>query len=129
MCEAADQGKPARGSQAASFAAAFSGIAAAFAGEPHMKVHAAFAVAALVACAVLRVAAWGWCVVIVCIALVIAAELLNTALEALCDKVSPELDPHIKLAKDCAAGAVLVCALASVAAGLVVYVSALAALL
>lgn len=112
-------------SQAQSFAVAFAGIGRALKSELHMKVHLVFAVAALAACWLLRVEAWGWCVVIVCIGMVISAEVLNTAIEALCDKVSPEYDPLIKVAKDAAAGAVLVLAITSVIAGLVVYVPAL----
>ena len=112
-------------SQLESFAVAFKGIGRAFKTEVHMRVHLVFAIAALLACWLLHVEAWGWCVVIVCIGMVIAAEVLNTAFEALCDKVSPEFHPLIKVAKDAAAGAVLVLAIASVIAGLIVYVPAL----
>lgn len=45
-----------------------------------------------------------------CCGLVIGLELVNTGVEALCDKVSPEQDPLIKTAKDAAAGAVLAAA-------------------
>ena len=69
--------------------------------------------------------AWGWCVVIVCIGMVIAAEVLNTSIEALCDKVCPEYHHLIEVAKDAAAGAVLVLAITSVIAGLIVYGTAL----
>lgn len=112
-------------SQAKSFAVAFAGIGRAFASELHMKVHLVFAVAALIACWALQVEAWGWCVVVICIGMVISAEVLNTAIEALCDKVSPGYDHLIKVAKDAAAGAVLVLAITSVIVGLIVYVPAL----
>lgn len=111
--------------QARSFAVAFSGIGRAFMSEVHMKVHLVFAIAALVACWALRVEPWGWCVVIVCIGMVIAAEVLNTSIEALCDKVCPEYHHLIEVAKDAAAGAVLVLAITSVIAGLIVYGTAL----
>lgn len=111
-------------SQAKSFAVAFQGVGRAFASELHMKVHLFFAIAALVACWFLQVELWGWCVVVICIGLVVSAEVLNTALEALCDKVSPEYDEHIKVAKDAAAGAVLVLAITSVVAGLIVFIPA-----
>lgn len=122
-------GRRARQSQPESFKAAFAGIGRAFCDEPHMKVHAVVAVLALAACAVLRVEAWGWCAVLLCIGAVLAAELVNTALEALCDKVHPEHDPLIGAAKDAAAGAVLVLAIISVAVGLAVYIPALLRLL
>ena len=110
--------------QLASFAVAFQGIGRAIASEAHMRVHLVFAAAALVCCWLLQVDATGWCLVVLCIGAVIAAELANTALEALCDKVSPELDPLVKTCKDTAAGAVLVLAIASVAVGLAVFVPA-----
>lgn len=112
-------------SQAKSFAVAFAGIGRAFMSELHMKVHLVFAILALIACWILQVEPWGWCVVIICIGMVVSAEVLNTAVEALCDKVSPEYDHLIKVAKDAAAGAVLVLAITSVVAGLIVYIIAL----
>jgi diacylglycerol kinase (ATP) len=42
------------------------------------------------------------------------AELMNSALEVLCDRITTEPDEHIRQAKDAAAGAVLVCAIISV---------------
>lgn len=62
-----------------------------------------------------------WAVLLLTFAAVIAAELFNTAAERLCDKVSPEKDEHIKHCKDCAAGAVLVCAIFAVAIGIVLF--------
>lgn len=41
------------------------------------------------------------------VALVIIVEVLNTAIEAVCDAVSPDFDAHIKIAKDCGSLAVL----------------------
>ena len=113
-----------RQGQLHSFAVAFAGIGRAIGSELHMKVHVCMAVLALAACALLRVTAVGWCLVILCIGAVLAAELFNTALEALCDKVSADYDPLIKTAKDAAAGAVLVLAIVSVAVGLIVFVPA-----
>jgi undecaprenol kinase len=50
----------------------------------------------------------------------LCAELLNTAIEAVIDLVSPEWHPLAKVAKDTAAGAVLVSAVFAVAVGLVI---------
>ncbi len=63
----------------------------------------------------------GWTAVSLCFGLVLAAELFNTALEHLCDVVSPQRDPKIGAAKDAAAGAVLVLAAASVCVAAVVF--------
>lgn len=116
---------PRRQSQVHSFAVAFAGIGRAVRSEPHMRAHLCLAAAALAACGVLRVDAIGWALVVLCIGAVLSLELVNTALEALCDKVSPEYDELVKVAKDAAAGAVLVVAVMSVAVGLVVFVPAL----
>ena len=53
--------------------------------------------------------------------MVIAAELLNTALENVVDICSPELNPRAKRVKDTAAGAVLIVSLAAAAAGLIIF--------
>ncbi len=49
------------------------------------------------------------------------AEAFNTAIEKLCDKVSPQTDSLIKIAKDVAAGAVLLFVFAAVTVGLIVF--------
>ena len=56
-----------------------------------------------------------------CIGLVIAAELVNSAIERVVDLASPEQHPLAGQAKDLAAGAVLVCAMAAVIVGILVF--------
>ena len=63
-----------------------------------------------------------WIAVILCIGAVLAAEGVNSAIEALCDKVSPEYDEAIKHTKDLAAGAVLILAVMSIIVGLLIFV-------
>ncbi|MEZ5305187.1 MAG: diacylglycerol kinase [Verrucomicrobiales bacterium] len=62
-----------------------------------------------------------WIAIFLCCALVLGAELINTALEAICDALHPEIHPKIRLAKDAAAAAVLVCAAASAAAAAIIF--------
>ena len=69
----------------------------------------------------LHLADWEWCVVLLAVGLVWTAELLNTALEVLADRVSKEREEPIRLVKDAAAAAVLVAALAALGVGLVVF--------
>jgi diacylglycerol kinase (ATP) len=63
---------------------------------------------------VLSVLAWRqpsplwWAAMIITIMVVLAAELLNTAIEHLADHLHPNQHPNIKVVKDCAAAAVLV---------------------
>lgn len=63
-----------------------------------------------------------WTAIVICIGLVIAAELFNSAIERLVDLVSPQRHPVAGQVKDIAAGAVLVCALAAIVVGLIVFI-------
>jgi diacylglycerol kinase len=74
----------------------------------------------------LRLSFLGWAIVVLGIALVLAAELANTAIEALVDLVSPDDHPLAKLAKDMAAGAVLLASAGALTAGLLVLAATLA---
>lgn len=76
--------------------------------ERSLRTHCLFALAALAALLVLRPPAIWWAVVAVVIALVVALELLNSAMEGLIDLLHPGLHPEIKVIKDMVAGAVLV---------------------
>jgi diacylglycerol kinase len=60
-----------------------------------------------------------WALLVGVTALVLAAEAINTALEWLVDLVAPEIRPLAGKIKDAGAGAVLICALAAVAAGVI----------
>ena len=62
-----------------------------------------------------------WAAVLVVIGMALGAEVFNTAIEALCDKVCRERCEEIRFVKDAAAGAVLLCALASAAVGLLLF--------
>ena len=63
----------------------------------------------------LRPAAIWWAILMLTIGAVLAAELINTALEAVLDQIHPEQHPIVGKAKDCAAGAVLVLSLSALA--------------
>ena len=71
----------------------------------------------LVALAVLRPEPVWWALAIGSSALVIAAEMFNTAIEALADHLHPEIHPGIRVVKDCAAGAVLVTSIGALGVG------------
>ena len=71
----------------------------------------------LIALAVLRPEPVWWALVLGSSALVLAAEMFNTAIEALADHLHPEIHPSIRIVKDCAAGAVLVTSLGAVGVG------------
>jgi diacylglycerol kinase (ATP) len=93
-----------------------------FACEPHARFHFAMAVAVAAVAAWLCVSRAEAALLALAVGLVLAAEALNSALEALADRVAPDHHPLIERAKDVAAGGVLLAALAAAAAGLLVLV-------
>jgi undecaprenol kinase len=104
-----------------SFRFAAQGIAAAFKSELNMKVHCGLAVIVLIAAAIFRLPPGSWMLLLLAITLVLAAELLNTAIEATIDLISPDVHPLAKKAKDTAAGAVLLTAVFAVITGIYVF--------
>jgi diacylglycerol kinase len=78
---------------------------------------------------ILRLGLTVMAVVVLTIALVLVVESFNTALETLCDLVSPEVHPLIKRAKDVSAAAVLLAALAAVAIAALLFLPRLASML
>src|SRR5690606_524772 len=86
---------------------AVAGIVTAFRNEQNFRIHVVAAVAVLTLAFLLDISTDEWLWVSLAIVLVMGAEMMNTAVELLADRVSSEQDPLIGHAKDCAAGAVL----------------------
>ncbi|WP_055107426.1 diacylglycerol kinase family protein [Paenibacillus ihumii] len=99
------------------FRYAAEGIVSALKSERNMKIHLLAAIIVLLAAAYFRLPVRDVALLLIVIGLVIAAELVNTALEAVVDLVSPEWHPLAKAAKDAAAGAVLVTAIIAACVG------------
>lgn len=76
--------------------------------EKSVRFEAVVLVLVLVTLAVLRPEPIWWAAVALASAGVLAAELLNTAIETLADHLCPEIHPRIRVVKDCAAAAVFV---------------------
>lgn len=89
------------------------GWRAAWHSESSFRAQVALAIGALLILAILKPEPLWWALFSLSIGAVLAAELLNTALEKILDHLHPETHPMIAVAKDCAAGAVLVLAIAS----------------
>jgi diacylglycerol kinase len=106
--------------RAASFGHAFRGLAA-LAREPNARIHAGVALAVAALALWLRVPRGEAALVALAVGLVLAAEALNTALEALADRVAPDHHRLVGTAKDVAAAGVLLAALAAALAGLLVF--------
>lgn len=104
------------------FTAAFNGIGYFFKTERNGKIQAAAAVSAILAAFWLHISAVEWILILFCIAAVIALEMVNTAIEHLCNHVHEAYHPSIKIIKDVAAGAVLFASIISVITGLVIFI-------
>lgn len=91
------------------------GIRVAWRQEASFRFQSLMALAVVALLIVLRPAAVWWALLLLNCGLVLAAELINTALEQALDHLHPEIHPAIKVSKDCAAGAVLIFSLSSVA--------------
>lgn len=107
--------------RADSFRFAFQGLNDLMRTQPNARIHLLAAIAAVGAGFFLRISTLEWVAVVLCIALVFAAEAVNTALEYLTDLVSPEYHPLAGKAKDAAAAAVLILAIGAAAAGSVIF--------
>ena len=70
----------------------------------------------------LKISGMEWTILLLCITAVFSLEMLNSAIERVCDLVQPGFHPLVKVIKDVAAGAVLVAAIASVIVGAIVFV-------
>lgn len=97
----------------ASFGYAAQGMATALANERNMRIHLTAVVVVSTIGAFLSLAPMEWVILTLTMALVIAAELLNTAIEAAVDLVCPRPHPLAAVAKNAAAAAVLVTAVAA----------------
>ncbi|RYY47255.1 MAG: diacylglycerol kinase [Sphingomonadales bacterium] len=85
--------------------------------ENSFRTQSAFAAVAMLALIVLRPAPIWWAIVAVTCALVLALELLNSAMETVIDLLHPDIHPSIKIAKDMLAGAVLAISIAALVVG------------
>lgn len=96
---------------------ALAGIRLVWRREKTFRTHLLFALAALGVAALLRVGPLWWALVILCSAVVVALEAMNSALEYLADRLHPEIHEEIRCAKDAAAGAVLLASLGTALVG------------
>lgn len=109
-------------SLACAFSCAAAGVIHAVRTQRNMKIHLVVAVLAIVLGFLLGIDAPSWTAIVLVITAVFATECLNTAIEALVDLVSPDYHELARYAKDCAAGAVLICALSAVVVAFIVFV-------
>mgnify|MGYP000075557487 FL=1 len=86
-----------------------------------MKIHCAAAILVVIAGVILKISSLEWCICLTLFGLIMALELVNTAVEAVVDLVTEERKPLAKIAKDTAAGAVLIAAIMAAIAGIIIF--------
>ena len=104
-----------------SFNFAFTGLIDLIKSEPNARIHALATMFAVTAGFVLKISKAEWCVIVIVIALVWAAEGFNTVIEKLVDHLFPGYHETARMTKDISAGAVLVCAVAAFICGLIIF--------
>lgn len=104
-----------------SFKHAWDGIWYAVTTQPNFQVHLIAAFAVVFSARHFEVTKMEWIVLLLAIALVLIAEMLNTAIESVTDILILEFNKHAKIAKDVAAGMVLLAVVLSIIVGLVIF--------
>src|SRR4051794_35988995 len=105
----------------ASFKYAFTGLCYCFRTQRNFRIHIAIAIVGAILGVLLALSWVEWAVFTAMVVLVLAAEMLNTMIESLVDLVTTDYHPLAKIAKDAAAGVVLLTAIGSVVVGLFIF--------
>ena len=100
---------------------AWNGVVYALRITPNMRIQAVILCVVVVAGCIVQLSATEWSLLALCAALVLAAELINTAIEHVVDVISPDYHPVAGRIKDMAAGAVLICAATAAAVGALIF--------
>lgn len=104
-----------------SFLWALKGIKDLFSHHPNAQVHLLATLVVIPLSIFLQISTIEWCLIVFCIVLVIAMEAMNSSLEYLADKVSPEHNDLIGKSKDIAAAAVLITAIGAAIIGCLIF--------
>lgn len=105
-----------------SFKYAFEGIFTGIKEEQNMKLHITIMILVIIFGIILKINTIEWIICIALFGLVISMEMINTAIENTVDLITKEKNEQAKIAKDIAAGAVLVSTIASSIIGLIIFV-------
>lgn len=111
--------------QLKSFRWAFQGLSEFFRIELKARIHLVAAFVAVLTGAILSIEMTSWLFLLLSIALVFMAEIVNTALETVADTLPDNLDSKRKTIKDLGAGAVMISAAFALATALLIFIPAL----
>ena len=98
------------------------GLKYAYKYEQSMLIHVIATIGVITANILFGISSFEWLVTLLSIVMVLSAELINTAIEAVVDLVTLEIHPLAKIAKDCGSAATFVLAMMAAAIGFVVYI-------
>ena len=115
--------RPPQRSWTTKFGDAFRGLKQGVRGQSSFFVHFFTAAAVIAAGIVLGVGRTQWCVLLLCIAAVLAAEMFNSALEAIARAVTDEPNPEVGNALDIGSAAVLIASIGSAIVGTIIFVN------
>lgn len=90
--------------------------------EKNFQLHCAAAVIAVGLGLFLHLTLAEWIAVIICITLVLAFEMVNTAIEQVCNIIHPAIHPSVKIIKDVSAGAVFLIAIMAAVCGAIIFI-------
>jgi diacylglycerol kinase len=105
-----------------SFGYSVEGLKYAYKFEQSMMIHVIATICVLGANILFQVTGIEWLITLLAIGMVLSAELINTAIEAVVDLVTLEIHPLAKIAKDCGSAATFVLAVMAAAIGCVIYI-------
>lgn len=103
------------------FLYAFNGLIVFFRHERNGRVQLVVAILVIVVGLIFSVSRTEWIVLLFCIASVLSLEMINSAIEKLCNLVHPKYHPAVKVIKDISAGAVLWFSVISAIIGFIIF--------
>jgi len=112
-----------------SFGFAIHGIKLAYKYNRNIRIHTIIGIIALILCFVLGLTGFETGLILITILLIIAAEMINTAIEEMVDLIVQEHREQAKIAKDVSAGMVLICSIGAVIIGVIIFLPHILAML
>jgi len=104
-----------------SFSYALKGLVKTFREEQNLKIQSFLSLVAVILGVYLKIAALEWALLVLVIALVLVAEIANSAVERIIDVLKPRINSYVMEIKDITAAAVLLSSLAAVIVGLIIF--------
>lgn len=105
-----------------SFSYAFAGLKVLFKEEHNARIHAVASLLVVAAGILFHITAGEWIAVVLCIGMVVSAEIVNSSIERCADFVKQERDDRKRDIKDLGAATVLVCAIAAAVVGCIIFI-------